>query len=402
MSKNTLKNRRILISGASIAGPALAYWLQEYGFEVTIAEHAPALRPGGYGVDLRGAAIKVIEKMGILDGVRAQDTNMRGVYFVDAEGKVEGQMSDAAMANHQGVDIEIMREDLAHNLYNLTKDTVNYIWNDSITVLDETEDGIEVQFAHTQPQTFDLVIGADGMHSGVRQLVFGDESQFSRPLGCYISIFTLKNYLNIDHRELFYNVPGKTVGMYSARNNTEAKSMFLFRSAPLRYDFHDIDAQKRLVAEAFAGQAGWETERLLQYMGKSQDFYFDAISQIHMPVWSKGRVALVGDAAYGPSPLSGQGSSLAIVGAYVLAGELKAAKGNYTAAFAAYEQQMRPFVEKNQKIGKMVASSMVENSKLRIWLRNVTLRVPGLTSGMFKMITTAVTKAANAIELKIY
>jgi 2-polyprenyl-6-methoxyphenol hydroxylase-like FAD-dependent oxidoreductase len=402
MSKNIIKNRRILISGASIAGPALAYWLHKYGFEVTIVECAPSSRPGGYGVDLRGAAVKVVEKMGVLDIIRAHDTNMQGVYFVDAEGKVEGQMSGAAMANHQGVDIEIMREDLATILYDLAKDKATYLWGDSIVALNETENGVTVQFEHAKPQTFDIVIGADGMHSGVRGLVFGDGSQFSTPLGCYISIFTLKNYLNVDHRELFYNVPGKTVGMYSARNNTEAKGMFLFRSAPLHYGFHDTDAQKKLVTEAFAGQTGWETRRLLKYMNASHDFYFDAISQIHMPAWSRGRVALVGDAAYGPSPLSGQGSGLAIVGAYILAGELKAANGDYATAFAIYEEQMRPFAEKNQKIGKMVANSMVEDSKSRIWLRNVTLRIPGLMSGMFKMITKSVSKAANAIDLKLY
>ncbi len=401
-TNRTSQQKRVLISGASIAGPALAYWLNKYGFDVTVVERAPALRPGGYGVDLRGAAIKVVEKMGILDEIRAQDTEMQGVYFVNAEGKTEGQMSDAAMANHQGVDIEIMRDDLSQILYGLTKDTVKYMWGDQITDLQEMADGIQVQFEHALPQTFDLVVGADGMHSGVRKLTFGNESQFSTPLGCYISIFTLDNYLNIDHRELFHNVPGKTVGMYSARNNTEAKGMFLFRSKPLEYNFHDSEAQKKLVAAAFADQTTWETQTLLKYMHEAKDFYFDSISQIHMSVWSKGRVALVGDAAYGPSPLSGQGSSLAIVGAYVLAGELKLANGDFAAAFAAYEQSMRPFAQRNQKIGKMVANSMVENSRLRILLRNVTLRVPGLMSGMFKMITKSVAKAANNIVLKDY
>ena len=170
------------------------------------------------------------------------------------------------------------------------------------------------------------------MHSKVRALLFGDEAQFTKSLGCYISIFTLDNHLNIDHQQRFYTIPGKTVGMYSARNNAEAKGIFVFKSAPLAYDVHDEAAQKKLVTAAFADEVGWETQHLLQAMDQATDFYFDAISQIHMPAWSKGRAALVGDAAYGPSPLSGQGSTLALVGAYVLAGELKVANGDYANA----------------------------------------------------------------------
>lgn len=393
---------RVLISGASIAGPALAYWLHSYGFDVTIIERAPALRTGGYGVDIRGAAITVLRRMGILDQVRAADTHMTGVYFVNSKGKIEGQISEASLGNQQGLDIEIMRGDLSNILYDLTKDTIEYIWGDSITAIHETEAGAEVQFIHGKPQTFDLIIGADGLHSNVRTLTFGDEAQFKRTLGCYISIFTLENYLNLDHRQLFYTIPGKTVGMYSARDNTEARGMFLFQSESLKYDRYDAESQKKLVENAFVGHAGWETSHLLKTMKESTDFYFDEICQIHMPTWSKGRIALVGDAAYGPSPLSGQGSSLALVGAYVLAGELQAAHGDCARAFVAYEQEMRKFVEKNQKIGLMAAGSMIEKSKIKIFLRNLMLRVPTLMAVQFKMISKMIAKAANGIELKDY
>nr|WP_234816608.1 FAD-dependent monooxygenase [Bacillus mycoides] len=191
-----IQTMSVLISGASIAGPALAYWLHRHGFDVTVIERAPALRTGGYGVDIRGAAITVLKGMGILDQVRAADTNLTGVYFVNSKGEFEGQISEASMGNQQGLDIEIMRDDLSNILYDLTKDTVEYIWDDSITAIHETEAGAEVQFIHGKPQTFDLVIGADGLHSNVRTLTFGDEAQFKRTLGCYISIFTLENYLN--------------------------------------------------------------------------------------------------------------------------------------------------------------------------------------------------------------
>ncbi|MED1412551.1 MULTISPECIES: FAD-dependent monooxygenase [Bacillus] len=393
---------RILISGASITGPALAYWLHRYGFDVSVIERAPALRSGGYGVDIRGAAVTVLRRMGILDQVRAADTSMTGVYFVNSKGEIEGQLSEASLANQQGLDIEIMRDDLSNILYDLTKDTIEYIWGDSITAIHETEAGVEVQFIHEKPQTFDLVIGADGLHSNVRSLTFGDEAQFKRTLGCYISIFTLENYLNLDHCQLLYTIPGKTVGMYSARDNTEAKGMFLFQSEALKYDRYDAESQKKLVENAFVDHTGWETSHILKTMKEATDFYFDEICQIHMPTWSKGRITLVGDAAYGPSPLSGQGTSLALIGAYVLAGELKATHDDYSRAFVTYEQEMRKFVEKNQKIGLLAAGSMVEKSSFKIFLRNLMLRVPTLMVVQFKMISKMVAKAANGIELKDY
>jgi len=393
---------RVLISGASIAGPALAYWLHRHGFSVTVIERAPALRMGGYGVDIRGAAITVLKGMGILGQVRAADTNMTGVYFVNGKGKIECQISEASMGNQQGLDIEIMRDDLSNILYDLTKDTVEYIWGDSISAIHETEAGAEVQFIHGKPQTFDLVVGADGLHSNVRTLTFGDEAQFKRTLGCYISIFTLENYNNLDHRQLLYTIPGKTVGMYSARDNTEARGMFLFQSAELTYDRYDTESQKKLVENAFLGYTGWETSHLLKTMKDATDFYFDEICQIHMPTWSKGRITLVGDAAYGPSPLSGQGSSLAIVGAFVLAGELKAADGDFARAFVAYEQKMRKFVEKNQKIGRIAAGSMIEKSSFKIFLRNLMMRIPAIMVVQFKLISKMIAKAANGIELKDY
>ncbi|MEH7309225.1 FAD-dependent monooxygenase [Neobacillus drentensis] len=393
---------RVLISGASIAGPALAYWLHRHGFDVTVIERAPALRAGGFGVDIRGAAISVLKGMGILDQVRAADTNMTGVYFVNSKYKIQGQISEAGMGNQHGLDIEVMRDDLSNILYDLTKDTVDYIWGDSITAINETEAGAEVQFIHGKPQTFDLVIGADGLHSNVRTLTFGDEAQFKRTLGCYISIFTLENYLNLDHRQLLYTIPGKTVGMYSARDNTEARGMFLFQSEALKHDRNDTESQKELVENAFLGDSGWETSHLLKTMKDATDFYFDEVCQIHMPTWSKGRITLVGDAAYGPSPLSGQGSSLALVGAYVLAGELKAADGDFARAFVAYEQKMRKFVEKNQKIGLIAAGSMIEKSNFKIILRNLMLHIPPIMIVQIKMISKMIAKAANGIELKDY
>jgi len=393
---------RVLISGASIAGPALAYWLHRYGFEVTVVERAPALRPGGYAVDIRGAAISVLERMGILDQVRSLDTHMTGVYFVNDQGKIKGKISEASLGNQHGMDIEIMRENLSNILFDLTKDKVTYIWGDSICSIHESISGVEVQYSNGKPETFDLIIGADGIHSNVRTLKFGDEDQFKRTLGCYISIFEFENYLNLDHSQMLYTVPGKTVGMYSANDNNEAKGMLLFQSDPLKYDRYDMEEQKNLIKNAFEELNGWETPNLLIQLINASDFYFDEICQIHMPTWSDGRIALVGDAAYCPSPLSGQGTSLALVGAYVLAGELKAANGDYNKSFISYEKEMRNFVEKNQKIGLLTAGGMIEKSNFKILLRNAMLRFPILMNGMFKMITKMIAKAANDIELKDY
>ncbi|PGL67888.1 FAD-dependent monooxygenase [Bacillus sp. AFS055030] len=394
--------KRVLISGASIAGPALAYWLNHYGFEVTVVERAPALRLGGYSVDIRGAAISVLEKMGILDQVRSLDTQMTGVYFVNDKGKVKGKISEASIGNQHGMDIEIMREDLSTILFDLTKDKVTYIWGDSITSLDESMTGVEVHFINSKPDTFDLIIGADGIHSNVRTLKFGDEDQFKRTLGCHISIFEFENYLNLDHSQMLYTVPGKTVGMYSANDKSEAKGMFVFQSEPLQYDRYNTEEQKNLIKNAFEELKGWETPNLLKKLIHASDFYFDEVCQIHMPTWSDGRIALVGDAAYCPSPLSGQGTSLALVGAYVLAGELKAANGDYNRSFKCYEKEMRNFVEKNQKIGLLSAGGLVEKSNFKILLRNTMLRFPILMNAMFKMITRMIVKAAKEIELKEY
>lgn len=393
---------RVLISGASIAGPALAYWLHRYGFEVTVVERAPALRPGGYSVDIRGAAISVLERMGILDQVRSLDTHMTGVYFVNEQGKIKGKISEASIGNQHGMDIEIMRENLGNILFDLTKDKVTYIWGDSITSIHESISGVEVQYINGKPDTFDLIIGADGIHSNVRTLKFGDEDQFKRSLGCYISIFEFENYLNLDHSQMLYTVPGKTVGMYSANDKKEAKGMLVFQSEPLKYDRYNTEEQKILIKNAFEELKGWETPNLLKKLVNASDFYFDEICQIHMPTWSDGRIALVGDAAYCPSPLSGQGTSMALVGAYVLAGELKAANGDYNKSFISYEKEMRNFVEKNQKIGLLTAGGMIEKSNFKILLRNAMLRFPILMNGMFKAITKMIAKAANEIELKDY
>ena len=247
-------------------------------------------------------------------------------------------------------------------------------------------------------------MGADGLHSNVRSLAFGPESPFIRHLGLYLAIFTTPNDLGLDHWQLIHAVPGKSVTITSARENTEARAIFFFASPPLNYDHHDTRQQQDILASAFSTEQ-WEVPHLLKAMRNAPDFYFDSASQVRMDSWSAGRVTLLGDAGYCPSPLSGQGTSLALVGAYVLAGELQAAAGDHRAAFARYQQQMSGFVQQNQQIALENAKRFTPGTRTQIWLQNQTIKaLPYLPwkNLVLNLATKGVREAARAITLKDY
>jgi len=398
-----VKNGDILISGASIAGPALAYWLRRYGFNPTIVERAPALREGGYKIDIRGAAVDVAARMGILADIRQHSTGMRATTFVNRAGKRLATMDADLFGGRTAGDVEIMRGDLAHLLYEATWQNTEYIFDDSITSIAQHEAGVDVAFAHSPPRRFDLIVGADGLHSNVRTLAFGAESEFIQHLNHYIAIYSIPNYLHLDRWELMHAVPGKTAGIYSTHQSSTAKAMFIFAAPPLEYDRRDSAQQKQILAETFATE-GWEVPQMLKHMAASPDFYFDSISQVHMDRWSNGRAVLVGDAAYGPSPASGQGTSLALVGAYVLAGELAAAEDEHT-ALCSYEREMRPFVEQNQRLAPENLKGMVLRSRPQIWFQTQMIRLLPHLPGKDKIIgriADAIHSAAAAITLKEY
>jgi 2-polyprenyl-6-methoxyphenol hydroxylase-like FAD-dependent oxidoreductase len=246
-------------------------------------------------------------------------------------------------------DVELLRDDLVGLLRGCSGDDVEYVFGDAITGLHDAGDGVRVTFERGATRTFDVVVGADGLHSAVRRLAFGPEERFVNHLGTYLAVFSAPNFLGLDNWQVWLRDAAAGYAVYPVRDNAELRVTLGFAAGPLDYDYRDTRQQMALVAERLA-DVGWETPRLLKAMWEAPDFYFDAMAQTRMDHWAAGRVALLGDAGYCPSPLSGQGTSLALAGAYVLAAELAAAGGDHRAGFAGYERRMRPFVALNQAL----------------------------------------------------
>ncbi|WP_298626372.1 FAD-dependent monooxygenase [uncultured Legionella sp.] len=400
---NQLNNKRILISGASIAGPALAYWLNQYGFTVTVVEQSKVMRTGGYKIDTRGKCIEVLKAMRLYEQVQKYNVHTELAIFVDDEGKTVTEMPATELGMREQDDIELLRGDLSNILYEATQDTCEYLFGDSVKTINQLENEIEVEFVKGQPRTFDLLIGADGIHSNVRSLVFGAEQQFLYDLGhYYYGIYSVKNYLHLANKELFYSKENKQLNLSSTNLNENFKVIHLFQDLHFKFDYRNIDQQKAVLMKHYENQK-WETPVLLNAMQHAPDFYFDAAKQVRMPAWSKGRVALIGDSAYSPALTSGQGSSIAIVGAYVLAGELFAAKGNYQTAFDSYERQMRPYIQLNQELGETVMHFILPNTNswLNRWMDKLkSFCLP--KNYAIKKLREQFHRAANGIKLKQY
>lgn len=344
---------RVLVSGASIAGPALAHWLHRRGAEVTVVEQAPGLRPGGQAVDARGVAKEAIRRMGLDDAVRAVCTDTAGAYTVDVDGHV---LETHSAEDHDGdgyiSEIEVLRGDFAQVLYDDTKNNVEYVFGDRIDELSQDADGVDVTFASGGRRRFELVIGADGLHSSLREMVFGPREQFVRHLGLVLAFYTVPNEFGLDRWAFDCHVGGRSAGLRPIHDAKEAIAMVSFPASDFDIDHRDVEAQKRLVREQMA-DFGWKAPQILARLADTPDFYLDQVAQVVMDRWSSGRVGLLGDAAFSASPMSGAGTGLALVGAYLLAGELAAANWDPAAGFAGYRERMRDYVEANQEIGRL-------------------------------------------------
>ncbi|GAA3044584.1 FAD-dependent monooxygenase [Actinokineospora globicatena] len=394
--------RTVLISGAGIAGLSLAYWLRHHGFHPVLVERAPAPRSGGQAIDVRGAARDVVARMGILDAVKAHHTGTHGIAWLNEKGKRVGTMTPDDFGDSGGIiaEIEVLRGDLLLILADAVGD-VEVLYGTVITDIAEGSDGVKVTFDNAPPRTVDIVVGADGLRSGVRSLMFGQDKDFVRDLGYYLSYFPARTDLDLNGWELMYNLPagngvgGRVALLYPVGSAGELRALLGFVSPDLGHDRRGVQAQKDLLANVFAG-AGWQLPELIDQMRRADDLYFARVGQVRLDEWYRGRTVLLGDSAFGGS--LGMGTSMAIVGAYVLAGELAAACGDHQAAFPRYHQEMRDYVAVNSK---RPPGAFAPRTRRGIWMRNQFMRALPHLPGGGKMMG-GIQKAANSITLKEY
>ncbi|MFJ3927880.1 FAD-dependent monooxygenase [Streptomyces sp. NPDC090022] len=377
--------RTVLISGAGIAGPALAHWLGRHGFEPTVVEIAPALRPGGQAVDFRGAThLTVLDRMGVLDALRRLRTGGSPMTFVDTNGVPRLRLP----AEFAGGEIEVLRGDLSRVLHEASLPCTEYVFGDSITTLTETPTGVDVTFRHAPPRSFDLVIGADGLHSHVRRLAFGPEEEHVTHLGYYAASWSLPDApalaLPADGTTVGLNAPGRLASVGRDHTDpTRARAFFVFAS-PRLPPTAEAATQKRILTSAFSG-LGWHVPHLLDTLtlAPAADFYFDSLSRADVPTWSTGRIALVGDAACGAT-LGGMGTGTGVVAAYVLAGELARSPQDHRAAFTRYENLLRDYAQGCQKGGDRTGRFLAPATRTGLRLRNGLLSRPRILDWMLR------------------
>jgi 2-polyprenyl-6-methoxyphenol hydroxylase-like FAD-dependent oxidoreductase len=366
-----MPSKAILISGIGVAGPTLAYWLAEYGFEPTLVERSPSLRTGGYVIDFWGLGYDVAERMGLLPALRSEGYHVEELRFVDGRGRrVGGFGVDVFRKLTGGRYVSLQRGDLATLIYRKIEGRCETVFGDSIAGVAQGGNGVRVNFERAPTRQFDLVVGADGLHSMVRGLVFGSQDRFERYLSYAVAAFEVKGYQPRDENVyVSYSLPGKQVGRFALRDD---RTMFLFVFSVPQDRLpgpQDALAQRAALRSEF-GDAGWECPQILAALDQCEDLYFDRMSQIQMDGWSRGRVTLVGDAAFCPSLLAGQGSALAMTAAYVLAGELARAEGRFEQAFARYEEMLGSFIAGKQKAAERFAGSFAPKSRLGLFVRD--------------------------------
>jgi 2-polyprenyl-6-methoxyphenol hydroxylase-like FAD-dependent oxidoreductase len=397
--------RNVLISGAGIAGPALAYWLRRYGCQVTIVERTAAVRLGGQAIDIRGTARDVVTRMGIMDAIRAHHTGTHGIAYVNADNKKIAKLPMSDFGDSGGIiaEIEILRGDLVRILHDAAGADVEYRYDDVITSMTEHAGGVDVTFANSAPRTFDIVVGADGLRSGVRALAFGGDEKYVRDLGYYSAYFPATTRLRLDGWEVMYSLPagngvgGRLAMLYPIGDSGQTRAMFAFATPEPGLDRQPVRARKALLAKVFDG-GGWELPDLMAQLREADDLYFARAGEVRLDSWSRGRVGLLGDSAFGGSV--GMGTSMALVGAYVLAGELATA-GDHRAAFAAYENEMRAYVTAAQRRPPGGVNGFLPRSRFGLGMRNLVMRALPHLPGKQK-IMGGIDQAASMVTLKDY
>jgi 2-polyprenyl-6-methoxyphenol hydroxylase-like FAD-dependent oxidoreductase len=359
--------KHVLISGAGVAGATLAYWLSRNGFRPTVVERSQGLRSSGNPVDVRGPALPVAEAMGVLPRLREVATRTTRMRLLKGDGR---QVTTVAMPAAKGQEVEVPRADLATVLYESARDSAEFLFDDTITALHQDEHGVDVTFDRAAPRRFDLVVGADGLHSVVRRLVFGPEQNFVRPTGMYVATTPLGEPADNPEDILLYNAPGRLVSIHPGRD--KALIAFIFRGEPGQsIDYRDMDQHKRIVTDAYA-DLGWRVPHLLKRLHDTDDLFFDAVSLVDLPSWSQGRVTVLGDAASCVS-LLGDGSSLAIAGAHTLAAALT--ESDHNAAFARYEATHRTLVRPKQRAIGLSSAMLVPKTRAGLATRNLAARL---------------------------
>ncbi|MCU0092631.1 FAD-dependent monooxygenase [Pseudomonas koreensis] len=394
-----MKPQKILVTGASIAGPALAYWLSRQGMDVTVVERAPAFRDGGQTIDVRGAGREVVRRMGLEELIRANTTHEQGIAFVDRDNQTKAFIGvDAFDGDGPIAELEILRGELAKLLIQHSEGRVTYRFGDSIETIEDDGEQVHVRFEQGGEQVYDLVIVAEGIGSTTRNQVFGDEVK-RRPLDLYTAYFTVPRQPSDGQVMRWHNLPGGRCVCLRPDNLGTTRAFLSFQQAPSGYEKLAQDEQKSLLKKLFA-DAGWETPRVLAALDDTTDLYLEAVGQVKMPRWSKGRIALLGDAAYCASPISGMGTSLGLCGAYVLAGEL-GRHADHRQAFAAYDALMRPFVAQAQSVPKFAPRLASPHSRLGIAFGHAVLRM-ATAPGLKKLFGKILSPKADAIVLPDY
>ncbi len=367
---------RIIINGVGIAGPTLAYWLRKAGHEVLLVEESSQLRSGGYVIDFWGVGYDIAEKMGLVPRIRELGYQVREVRFVDRHGRQCGGFStDVFSRMTNGRFTSVRRSDLAATIYGALDGEVETIFGDSVARIENEGRGVRVSFDHAAPREVDLVIGADGLHSRVRRLVFGPETAFEVSLGYHVAAFEVAGYQPRD--ELVYvshGLPGRQVSRFSLRDD-KTLFLFVFQDAYLTDGRTPSEPDRKSALKNVFAEVGWECPQILAALASAGDVYFDRVSQIRMDRWTKGRTALIGDAAACVSLLAGEGTGLAMAEAYVLAGELGNCGGDHSAAFARYQERLAPFLKRKQESAARFASSFAPKSAFGITVRNFVTRL---------------------------